>query len=70
MLQLLFPLLFTNMYGKVDIECNVDGGGMSGQAGAIRWGIAWGLRSFVTADMIENMRLGEYKSKLLTLPTK
>ncbi|KAG5899489.1 hypothetical protein JTB14_015200 [Gonioctena quinquepunctata] len=45
------------MIDKVDIECNVEGGGPSGQAGALRWGIAWGLRSFVDKDMIEKMRL-------------
>ncbi|XP_026472421.1 28S ribosomal protein S9, mitochondrial-like [Ctenocephalides felis] len=55
--QLLFPLIFTGMNGKVDIEANVEGGGPSGQAGAIRWGIAWGLRSFVDQEMIEKMRL-------------
>lgn len=48
------------MQNKVDIECNVKDGGPSGQAGAIRWGIAWGLRSFVDQETIEKMRLGEY----------
>ncbi|XP_026474894.1 28S ribosomal protein S9, mitochondrial-like [Ctenocephalides felis] len=55
--KLLFPLIFTGMNGKVDIEANVEGGGPSGQAGAIRWGIAWGLRSFVDQETIEKMRL-------------
>lgn len=55
--QIIFPLIFTNMLGKVDIEANVAGGGPSGQAGAIRWGIAMSLRSFVDQDMIEEMRL-------------
>lgn len=55
--QVIFPLIFTNMLGKVDIEANVAGGGPSGQAGAIRWGIAMSLRSFVDQDMIEEMRL-------------
>ncbi|KAF2884620.1 hypothetical protein ILUMI_21556 [Ignelater luminosus] len=55
--QLLFPLLFTGMLNKVDVEAHVEGGGTSGQAGAIRWGIAWGLRSFVDVDMLEKMRL-------------
>ncbi|RZC38077.1 Ribosomal S9 domain containing protein, partial [Asbolus verrucosus] len=53
----LFPLLFTNMHDKVDVEAVVEGGGPSGQAGAIRWGIAWGLRSFLDQDTIEKMRL-------------
>ncbi|XP_017090421.2 small ribosomal subunit protein uS9m [Drosophila bipectinata] len=55
--QLLFPLQFSEMLGKVDVEANVEGGGPSGQAGAIRWGIAMSLRSFVDQEMIESMRL-------------
>jgi ribosomal protein S9 len=47
------------MIGKVDIEANVAGGGPSGQAGALRWGIAMGLRSFLDHDTIEKMRLGK-----------
>lgn len=50
------------MLGKVDVEANVEGGGPSGQAGAIRWGIAMSLRSFVDQEMIETMRLGKYRS--------
>ncbi|XP_068157299.1 small ribosomal subunit protein uS9m [Drosophila tropicalis] len=55
--QLLFPLQFSEMLGKVDVEANVEGGGPSGQSGAIRWGIAMSLRSFVDQEMIESMRL-------------
>ncbi|XP_055377444.1 28S ribosomal protein S9, mitochondrial [Condylostylus longicornis] len=55
--QILFPLIFTDMLNKVDIEANVEGGGPSGQAGAIRWGIAMSLRSFVDEETIEKMRL-------------
>ncbi|XP_037730833.1 28S ribosomal protein S9, mitochondrial [Drosophila subpulchrella] len=55
--QLLFPLQFSELLGKVDVEANVEGGGPSGQAGAIRWGIAMSLRSFVDQEMIESMRL-------------
>ena len=47
------------MLEKVDIEANVEGGGPSGQAGAIRWGIAMGLRSFVDAEVVEKMRYGK-----------
>ena len=47
------------MLDKVDIEANVEGGGPSGQAGAIRWGIAMGLRSFVDAEVVEKMRYGK-----------
>ena len=34
-------------------------GGPIAQAGAIRWGIAWALRSFVDEQTIERMRLGK-----------
>lgn len=54
----MFPLIFTNMLGKVDVEAHVEGGGYSGQAGAIRWGIAMALRSFVSEEMMEKMRIG------------
>lgn len=55
--QVVFPLIFTNMADKVDIEATVNGGGPTGHSGAVRWGIAWGLRSFVDQPMIERMRL-------------
>ncbi|KOB79457.1 Mitochondrial ribosomal protein S9 [Operophtera brumata] len=55
--QVMFPLIFTEMQNRVDIECNVEGGGPSGQSGAIRWGIAWGLRSFVEKPMLERMQV-------------
>lgn len=48
------------MLNKVDIEANVEGGGPSGQAGAIRWGISMALRSFVDAETVDRMRYGEY----------
>lgn len=57
--QILFPLHFTNLIGKVDINANVQGGGFSGQSGAIRWGISMGLRSFTDDDCIERMRIGK-----------
>jgi len=47
------------MLGRVDIEANVAGGGTSGQAGAIRWGIAMGLRSFIDPELIEEMHIGD-----------
>ncbi|MCQ2406473.1 MAG: 30S ribosomal protein S9 [Oscillospiraceae bacterium] len=37
------PLAITGMTEKVDIECTVAGGGVSGQAGAVRHGIARAL---------------------------
>ena len=37
------PLVTTDMVGKVDVVVNVAGGGVSGQAGAIRHGISRAL---------------------------
>ena len=39
------PLAATDLVGKVDIICTVEGGGVSGQAGAIRHGVARALLS-------------------------
>ena len=41
------PFATTNTMGKFDIIANVNGGGLSGQAGAIRHGLA---RALVAAD--------------------
>jgi Ribosomal protein S9 len=37
------PLVTTNTMGKVDVDATVKGGGVSGQAGAIRHGISRAL---------------------------
>ncbi len=40
------PLELTNTTGKFDVEVTVNGGGVSGQAGAIRHGISRALLQF------------------------
>ena len=40
------PLVLTKSEGKFDVICNVQGGGVSGQAGAIRHGITRALINF------------------------
>jgi len=40
---LLQPLVLTNTLGKVDVKISAKGGGISGQAGAIRHGLARAL---------------------------
>jgi len=55
--QLLFPLQFTKLLGLVDIKIQIGGGGPSGQAGAIRYAMAMGLRSFVDKETIDDMKL-------------
>ena len=41
------PMVLTDTLGKYDVKCNVYGGGTTGQAGAIRHGIA---RALIVAD--------------------
>ena len=48
------PLTVTNTVDKFDIICKVEGGGLSGQAGAVRHGIA---RALIEAN-------GEYRAAL------
>ena len=55
------PLVATNTLGKVDVETTVRGGGVSGQAGAIRHGIA---RALIVLD--ENYRSTLKAAGLLT----
>ena len=55
------PFGVTGTEGKFDIVANVKGGGMSGQAGAIRHGLA---RALLTVD--ENYRVALKKAGLLT----
>jgi small subunit ribosomal protein S9 len=55
--QVLFPLIFSGMLGKVDVEVTVSGGGHSSEAGAVRHGIALALRGFLAPEEVEKMRL-------------
>lgn len=55
--QIMYPLHFCDMLGKVDVEVDVHGPGESSQSNAVRLGIALCLRSFVSPDLVEKMRL-------------
>jgi len=55
------PLTLTNTLSRFDVLCTVKGGGFTGQAGAIRHGIA---RALVNAD--EEMRPELKKAGFLT----
>ena len=59
--RILQPLELTDTLGKYDISANVRGGGVSGQAGAIRHGISRAL-----VDMNPGFRLSLKKAELLT----
>lgn len=56
------PLTLTQCEGKFDIICNVTGGGVTGQAGAIRHGISRALLKFDS----EKLKLTLKKSGFLT----
>jgi small subunit ribosomal protein S9 len=60
-MSILHPLELTDTLGKYDIAANVRGGGISGQAGAIRHGISRAL-----VDMNPEFRLPLKKAELLT----
>jgi small subunit ribosomal protein S9 len=60
-MSILQPLELTDTLGKYDIAANVRGGGISGQAGAIRHGISRAL-----VDMNPEFRLPLKKAELLT----
>jgi small subunit ribosomal protein S9 len=40
------PLLATNRSGQYDVTCTVSGGGLSGQAGAVRHGLSKALMAY------------------------
>ena len=56
------PLVLTELSEKFDVECRVAGGGVTGQAGAIRHGIARALLQYDS----ENLRPALKKAGLLT----
>jgi len=56
------PLVLTECEGKFDIVCSVSGGGVAGQAGAIRHGISRALLKFDS----EKLKLVLKKAGFLT----
>ena len=56
------PLVLTELNEKFDVECRVAGGGVTGQAGAIRHGIARALLQYDS----ENLRPALKKAGFLT----
>lgn len=75
------PLEVTEMAGKFDIKINAHGGGLSGQAGAIRHGIAKALveydegnrpalkrKGYLTRDprVVESKKYGRHKARRST----
>jgi len=72
------PFLFVNSVGHFDVICTVKGGGLSGQAGAVRHGISRALENFdpemrpalkkagmLTRDsrIVERKKVGKHKAR-------
>lgn len=72
------PFLIANRMGQFDVICTVSGGGLSGQAGAVRHGIARALQNFepdlrsalkkagmLTRDprVVERKKIGKHKAR-------
>lgn len=72
------PFLIVNSVGKFDVVCTVKGGGLSGQAGAVRHGISRALENFdpalrpalkkagmLTRDarIVERKKVGKHKAR-------
>ena len=79
--RILEPLELVEVLGKVDIRVRVQGGGMTGQADAIRLGIARALKQFnpefhrplrqagmltVDARVVERKKYGLHKARRAT----
>ncbi len=50
------PLELTGLTDKFDIECRVAGGGVSGQAGAIRHGVARALLQYNSEELRSTLK--------------
>ena len=59
---ILGPLKLTNTLAKYDITANVKGGGVTGQAGAIRHGISRGLVS-INPDLRSPLKKAEFLTR-------
>jgi small subunit ribosomal protein S9 len=57
------PLVATGNLGKVDIVCTVSGGGISGQAGAIRHGVARALLKVNEAEYRPVLKAAGYLTR-------
>ena len=72
------PFLIVDRVGKFDVVCTVKGGGLSGQAGAVRHGISRALQDFdpalrpalkaagmMTRDdrIVERKKVGKHKAR-------
>ena len=57
------PLVATGLLGKVDIVCTVSGGGVTGQAGAIRHGIARAMLKLNGGELRPTLKAAGYLTR-------
>ena len=57
------PLALTNLEGRYDVLVNVYGGGLSGQAGAIRHGISRALLQYDTENLRPLLKKAGYLTR-------
>ena len=60
--EVLSPFVATETSGKYDVVANVDGGGLTGQAGAVKLGIARALVE-INNDLRPKLRTGEMMTR-------
>jgi small subunit ribosomal protein S9 len=56
------PLVAANRQSQYDVVCTVSGGGLSGQAGAVRHGISKALMNF-EPDLRPNLKRGGFLTR-------
>jgi small subunit ribosomal protein S9 len=56
------PMIETDTFGKLDVVCIVKGGGLSGQAGAIRLALARAIAK-LDPDLRQNLRKNGYLTR-------
>jgi small subunit ribosomal protein S9 len=56
------PLVSSNRQGQYDVVCTVSGGGLSGQAGAVRHGISKALMNF-EPDLRSTLKRGGFLTR-------
>ncbi|MBI1807701.1 MAG: 30S ribosomal protein S9 [Ignavibacteria bacterium] len=60
--EVLSPFVQTETSGKYDVRANVDGGGLTGQAGAVKLGIARALVE-INSELKPKLRLGDMMTR-------
>lgn len=60
--QIMSPFTVTELTGKYDVVANVDGGGLTGQAGAVKLGISRALVE-INSELKSKLRLNDMMTR-------